>query len=489
MNPAGDIILKAERLTKRFGGFAAVSNVDLAVERGTIHALIGPNGAGKTTAFNLISGMFAPDSGRITLDGRSIAGLEPHAVTEAGLGRSFQITNLFGGLSVQENIRLAVQARHPARFHPFRDARAVPEINADTAELLRWTGLAGAERAEAASLSYGGQRLLDMGLALATRPRVLLLDEPLAGLAAAERERVCALVKKVAAGVPVLIVEHDIDRVLGFSDRVTVMNEGRVLMTGSPAEVRADRRVQEVYTGTGVPPLAGMERKAAADEKPLLAFRKVNAFYDKSHILDDASLDVRRNEIVALLGRNGAGKSTLIRLLSGAELPTSGHIRREMSVSWPLAFTGAFQPNLTGIDNLKFVCRVYGVEWKPLVPFVEEFTELGLYLREPVFHYSSGMIMRLAFALSMAIEFDCFLIDEGLAVGDARFGHRCHVELFQKRKDRAFILVSHDPNIVRQYCERACVLHQGHLQEFDSVQEAYDFYESAAVPPPTVEFD
>lgn len=206
-------------------------------------------------------------------------------------------------------------------------------------------------------------------------------------------------------------------------------------------------------------------------------------------VLDRLDFTLQKGRNVGILGRNGAGKSTLIRLLSGAEQPTSGRIRREMSVSWPLAFTGAFQAHLTGLDNLKFICRVYGVEWKPLVPFIEEFTELGLYLREPVMHYSAGMTMRLAFALSMAIEFDCFLIDEGLAVGDARFGHRCHVELFEKRKDRAFILVSHDPQIVKAYCERACVLHEGHLHEFESVDAAYEFYQSAAVPPPTVAFD
>jgi capsular polysaccharide transport system ATP-binding protein len=206
-------------------------------------------------------------------------------------------------------------------------------------------------------------------------------------------------------------------------------------------------------------------------------------------VLDRVNFTLERGRNVGILGRNGAGKSTLIRLLSGAEGPTSGHIRRNMSVSWPLAFTGAFQTHLTGLDNLKFICRVYGVEWKPLVPFVEEFTELGLYLREPVMHYSSGMTMRLAFALSMAIEFDCFLIDEGLAVGDSRFGDRCHVELFQKRKDRAFILVSHDPNIVRAYCERACVLHQGRLHDFSSVDAAYDFYQAAPVPAPAVVFD
>lgn len=206
-------------------------------------------------------------------------------------------------------------------------------------------------------------------------------------------------------------------------------------------------------------------------------------------VLDGANLELGRGRNIGILGRNGAGKSTLIRLLSGAEHPTSGRIHRGMSVSWPLAFTGAFQGHLTGIDNLKFICRVYGVEWRPLVRFVEDFTELGLYLREPVLHYSAGMTMRLAFALSMAIEFDCFLIDEGLAVGDARFGHRCHVELFEKRKDRAFILVSHDPNVIKLYCERACVLHEGRIHDFDTVDEAYEFYESALVPAPTVVFD
>src|SRR5258706_12386273 len=206
-------------------------------------------------------------------------------------------------------------------------------------------------------------------------------------------------------------------------------------------------------------------------------------------VLDGINFQLDRGRNVGILGRNRAGKSTLIRLLSGAEKPNSGRIHRHMSVSWPLAFTGAFQTHLTGLDNLKFICRVYGVDWKPLVPFVEEFTELGLYFREPVMHYSAGMTMRLAFALSMAIEFDCFLIDEGLAVGDSRFGDRCHVELFQKRKDRAFILVSHDPNIIKLYCERACVLHQGRLHNFDSVDAAYDFYEAAPVPAPTVVFD
>jgi capsular polysaccharide transport system ATP-binding protein len=211
--------------------------------------------------------------------------------------------------------------------------------------------------------------------------------------------------------------------------------------------------------------------------------------HGRRRVLHDLNFTLERGRNIGILGRNGAGKSTLIRLLSGAERPTSGRIHRDMSVSWPLAFTGAFQTHLTGLDNLKFVCRVYGVEWKPLLPFIEEFTELGMYLREPVEHYSTGMMMRLAFALSMAIEFDCFLIDEGLAVGDARFGHRCHVELFEKRRDRSFILVSHSPEIVKLYCQDACVLHDGRLYDFDSIDDAYAFYESVRPAIPAVLFD
>ncbi len=193
-------------------------------------------------------------------------------------------------------------------------------------------------------------------------------------------------------------------------------------------------------------------------------------------VFDDVSFTLQRGRNLGILGRNGAGKSTMIRLISGAERPTAGRIVRRMRVSWPLAFTGAFAGNLTGLDNLKFVCRVNGIDYKPLVPFIEDFTELGIFLREPVMHYSHGMMTRLAFALSMAIEFDCFLIDEAMIVGDARFHDRCHYELFQKRKDRSFILVSHDANTIKKYCENAVVLHEGRLSAFPNLDAAYGFY-------------
>jgi capsular polysaccharide transport system ATP-binding protein len=197
-------------------------------------------------------------------------------------------------------------------------------------------------------------------------------------------------------------------------------------------------------------------------------------------VLDKINLQVNKGQRIGILGRNGSGKSTLIRMISGAEPPTSGRVTRGISVSWPLAFAGAFQAFLTGLDNLRFICRIYGVDYKNVVPFVEEFTELGLYLREPVEHYSGGMRARLAFALSMAIEFDCFLIDEVIAVGDSRFHEKCRVELFEKRKDRALILVSHDANTIKSHCDSASVLVSGKLQSFEHVDEAYAYYDSSA---------
>jgi capsular polysaccharide transport system ATP-binding protein len=194
-------------------------------------------------------------------------------------------------------------------------------------------------------------------------------------------------------------------------------------------------------------------------------------------ILDEVNLQFAKGEKIGILGRNGSGKSTLIRLISGAERPTSGHISRRMSVSWPLAFQGAFQLYLTGLDNFRFICRIYGVDPAPLVPFLEDFSELGDYLREPVHRYSSGMFARLSFAISMAIEFDCFLIDEIIAVGDSRFQAKCHTELFEKRNDRAMLLVSHNPELIRHYCTRAAVLERGSLKTFATVDEAYFHYQ------------
>lgn len=196
-------------------------------------------------------------------------------------------------------------------------------------------------------------------------------------------------------------------------------------------------------------------------------------------VLDNINFKVHPGEKVGILGRNGAGKSTLIRLISEAEKPTTGEVIRNMSISWPIAFGGGFQGSLTGIDNVYFICRIYGINAKEKLPFIEEFTDLGRYLYEPIKKYSSGMRARLAFAISMSIEFDCFLIDEVVSVGDQRFHEKCYTELFEKRADRAMIIVSHDANFVREHCTRASVLHNGQLVNFNNLDSAFEFYNNS----------
>jgi capsular polysaccharide transport system ATP-binding protein len=194
-------------------------------------------------------------------------------------------------------------------------------------------------------------------------------------------------------------------------------------------------------------------------------------------VLKDVNLTVGRGEKLGILGRNGAGKSTMIRILSGAEQPSSGTIHRQMRVSWPLAFGGAFQGALTGLDNLRFICRIYGINPEDKIDYVQDFAELGRYFKEPVRTYSAGMQARLAFAISMVVEFDCFLIDEVISVGDARFHAKCQIELFEKRKDRALVIVSHEAHNIREHCESVVILDKGYLHAFNNIDDGFFYYD------------
>lgn len=196
----------------------------------------------------------------------------------------------------------------------------------------------------------------------------------------------------------------------------------------------------------------------------------------RKRVLDDVNFVVERGDRVALLGRNGAGKSTLIKLIGGVEMPTTGKITRKMSVSWPLGFAGGFQGSLTGYDNARFISRIYDRDYGEMRAFVEDFTELGKQLKMPVKTYSSGMRARLAFALSLGIEFDCYLIDEIILVGDQNFQRKCHYELFEKRQDRSMILASHSNEVVRDYCNRAFVIHGGKASVYEDVNLAIETY-------------
>jgi capsular polysaccharide transport system ATP-binding protein len=193
-------------------------------------------------------------------------------------------------------------------------------------------------------------------------------------------------------------------------------------------------------------------------------------------VLDDVTYLFDERHTYGIFGSNGAGKSTLLRLIGGAELPNSGQIFRDVRISWPLGFGGGFHPLMTGRENIKFVSRVYGANQRRVIDYVEYFSELGSYIEMPVSTYSSGMQARLAFGLSMAIDFDCYLVDEITAVGDARFALRCRQAFDEKRGRSSMIMVSHNIGTIKEYCDRGLVLYRGKLVAFSEIDDAIEFY-------------
>jgi branched-chain amino acid transport system ATP-binding protein len=244
-----EVLLSAKHLTKRFGGLAAVNDVSVDLSQGRIHAVIGPNGAGKSTLTNLLSGDLAPTSGTVTLGGQDVTGWKPEKISRAGLGRSYQKTNIFLPFTVWENVRLAAQSRTP---HPAAWLRRATDIQANNdraTQAIELAGLQNRKNAIAGTISHGEQRQLEIAMTLATEPKVLLLDEPLAGMGTAEAELMVQLLLRIKPGHAIMLVEHDMDAVFALADRLTVMVNGQVIASGTPAEVRADANVQSAYLG------------------------------------------------------------------------------------------------------------------------------------------------------------------------------------------------------------------------------------------------
>ncbi len=437
--------------------------LELALEAADTLALVGPSGAGKTTLLRAVAGLVRPERGHVLLqhevwlDRARGIDLPPE---RRGVGFVFQGYALFPHLTVERNVA-------------FGGGRA------RVGELLERLRISHLAHARPGDLSGGERQRVALARALARGPRVLLLDEPLAGLAAGERERVSSLVKSIAENIPVLIVEHDIDRVLGFSQRVTVMNQGEVLMAGTPDEVRGHRRVQEIYTGTGTPPVTG---KAAVDPQArpqLLRFDRVNAFYGKSHILTDASLDVREGEIVALLGRNGAGKSTLLKTLAGLLPPASGEIEfagrsiaglpapdiARLGIGYVPQGRGLFA-GMSVAENLALGRLARATDGKSGVVWSEErifeyFPRLKERMHVAADYLSGGEQQMAAVARALSGNVRLLLLDEpfeGLAPGIIQ-------ELFKVfdrlREHASIVIVEHNLDLVLALADRVFALERG----------------------------
>lgn len=247
--PAADYVLKAHGLTKTFGGFAAVKDFDLSVRRGSIHALIGPNGAGKTTCFNLLTKTLVPTKGRIFFDGEDISTLSTAQVARRGLVRSFQISATFPNLTALENVRVALQSSYGTAYQFWRSLRAVAPLNRRAKELLEQVGLAASANVIAAELSYGKKRALEIATTLALEPRVMLLDEPTAGMGHEDIEPISELIRSAAVGRTILLVEHNLSVVSTLCDRITVLQHGQLLAEGNYAEVSKNPAVVSAYMG------------------------------------------------------------------------------------------------------------------------------------------------------------------------------------------------------------------------------------------------
>ncbi len=242
-------ILETNGLFHDFSGLRVLFDVNLQVEKGERHALIGPNGAGKTTLFNIITGTYVPRQGKVSFNGKEITGAKPHELTRLGLGRSFQITSTFDRMTAFQNIRLAILSKRGIRFHLFRMVDKMKDITEETEEVLRRIGLDGERDFPAGALSYGKHRALEISLALATDPDLIMLDEPTAGMSRDETHHTVELVKRLTEGKTVVIIEHDMDVVFSLADRVTVLDYGRIIATGTPDEIQRNQAVRDAYLG------------------------------------------------------------------------------------------------------------------------------------------------------------------------------------------------------------------------------------------------
>ncbi|MEH3148680.1 MAG: branched-chain amino acid ABC transporter ATP-binding protein/permease [Methylobacterium frigidaeris] len=483
----GTPILAVEGLSKRFGSIVTQNDVSLSVRRVGLHSLIGPNGAGKTTFFNLVTGILRADSGAIRFDGRPIGGLAPHRRARLGLARSFQILSVFPNLTAFENVRIAVQAAAGGWNGFWRDAHADEAANARVWSLLDAVGLVDRAGEVCAALSHGEKRLLEIAVSLATNARLLLLDEPLAGLAESDRRIVGALIRRLADSHAILLIEHDIDRVLALSDRITVLHQGRLIADGSPAEVARNPAVVAAYLGQGHgaaptrPPARAEATAPRPTPAPLLRLDGVSAGYGGGTVLEEVSLAVFPGEVTALLGRNGVGKTTLLRTVTGTLPAHAGRIvldDRDITALRPdqinrlgisLVPEGRrLFPNLTVQENLRLAARTGGASQEEVADL---FPKLRVLMRSRAETLSGGERQMVAIARALMVPSRIILLDEpfeGLAPAIVQEVRGAVARLTTRA---SLVIVEHHAESVLAMADRAAVLVNGRVAFSGTAQD------------------